>query len=75
MLAQEESVFCELAAVVALADELEAATSDFIDPQSKVVCLMTGSGFNDEVSVARINRDRTRLLIDKDQLVNILEGG
>jgi threonine synthase len=50
-LAREEGIFCEPAAAVPLAGALQAAQNGDIDPDATVVCLVTGIGFKDEVSV------------------------
>jgi threonine synthase len=54
-LAREEGLFSEPAGVVALAGALRAAGAGEIDPEAAVVCLVTGSGFKDPVSVERMN--------------------
>ena len=54
-LAKEEGLFGEPAAAVALAGALGAWKRGEIDPESPVVCLVTGSGFKDSESVARLN--------------------
>jgi len=53
-LALEEGVFCEPAAATALAGALKAARHGELDPDAVVVCLVTGSGFKDPPSVARL---------------------
>lgn len=57
-LAREEGVFTEPAGAVALAGIASAAEKGEIDASSKVVCLVTGTGFKDDDSVGRmIGRD------------------
>lgn len=53
-LAREEGIFSEPAGVVALAGLARAAGAGKIDPKSRVVCLVTGGGFKDEVSFHRM---------------------
>ncbi len=53
-LAREEGVFSEPAGAVALAGALRAATAGEIDPETTIVCLVTGSGFKDGASLARL---------------------
>lgn len=53
-LAREEGIFCEPAGAVALAGALQAASEEIIDPDARIVCLVTGSGFKDEASVDRM---------------------
>ena len=53
-LATEEGIFTEPAGATALAGCLEAATAGRIDSGAVVICLVTGSGFKDEASVARM---------------------
>ncbi len=53
-LAREEGVFSEPAGAVALAGALEALSRGEIDPGAKIVCVVTGSGFKDGASIARI---------------------
>ena len=53
-LAREEGIFCEPAGAVALAGLARAVSAGEIDPVSRIVCLVTGSGFKDEVSLHRM---------------------
>ena len=54
MLAREEGVFCEPAGAVALAGALGAARNGEIDRDASIVCLVTGSGFKDLLSIDRM---------------------
>lgn len=56
-LAREEGIFCEPAGAVALAGMARAVAAGEIDPRSRIVCLVTGSGFKDEVSLQRMTDD------------------
>lgn len=53
-LAREEGIFSEPAGAVALAGALQAVTHGEVDPGAKIVCVVTGSGFKDGASIARI---------------------
>jgi threonine synthase len=57
-------IFAEPAAAVALAGAAQANASGELDPDSKIVCLVTGSGFKDASSIDRINADREAPLVD-----------
>jgi threonine synthase len=63
-LAAEEGIFAEPAAAVALAGAARAAAADVLDPTSNIVCLVTGSGFKDALSIDRINADHDAPLVD-----------
>ena len=53
-LAREEGVFCEPAGAAALAGVLGALGQGYLDPEARVVCLVTGAGFKDPPSIARM---------------------
>lgn len=53
-LAREEGIFCEPAAAVALAGLARAVAAGEVRPADRVVCLVTGSGFKDGESFARM---------------------
>lgn len=53
-LALEEGVFSEPAGAVALAGALKAAARGEVDADSNIVCLVTGTGFKDGASLARL---------------------
>ncbi len=55
-LAKEEGIYSEPAGAVALASLLEMVDAGVIDREAVVVCLVTGSGFKDPASVARMNQ-------------------
>lgn len=63
-LAAEEGIFAEPAAAVALAGAAKSVANGELDPASTVVCLVTGSGFKDAPSVARMNRGRDCAAVD-----------
>ncbi len=67
-LAREEGIFCEPAGAVALAGALGAWGRGEIGPDSKVVCLVTGSGFKDASAVARMNAGAAVRLVDAEDL-------
>ena len=56
-LAREEGIFCEPAGAVALAGALQAAKQGDIQRDATIVCLVTGSGFKDETSIAAMIQD------------------
>ena len=67
-LAREEGVFTEPAGAVALAGALQAAKNGDVDKDSMIVCMVTGSGFKDEVAVDRINSDIACPMLDADAI-------
>jgi threonine synthase len=67
-LAREEGVFSEPAGAVAVAGALNAAANNEIDSDSKIICLVTGSGFKDAASVDKMNADADCPLIGVDEI-------
>lgn len=62
-LAREEGVYSEPAGAVALAGALRAFAAGELEPDSTVVCVITGSGFKDSPSVERMaNSDEVPLV-------------
>jgi len=55
-MAREEGIFCEPAGAVSLAGALNAVRNGEFDPESSVVCIVSGSGFKDAASVERMNQ-------------------
>jgi threonine synthase len=53
-LALEEGIYAEPAGVVALTGALSAIRRGEVDPSSIIACLVTGSGFKDDVSTGRM---------------------
>ncbi len=53
-LAREEGIFSEPAGAVALAGALQAVANGEIDRDARIVCLVTGSGFKDGASLAKM---------------------
>lgn len=72
-LAREEGIFCEPAGAAALAGVLDAADSLLVDPQSHIVCLVTGSGFKDPSSIDRMNQGVTVPRVSLSQLAGHLQ--
>lgn len=70
-LAREEGIFCEPAAAVALAGALAAAREGRLDRAGPVVCCVTGSGFKDPNSVARMLEGSTCPLLDLDEFTRL----
>lgn len=72
-LAQQEGIFCEPAGAVATAGALQAMAAGEIDPQKNIVCLVSGSGFKDPVSIDRMNQDIEVPTLDVDQMTALLQ--
>ena len=70
-LAKEEGVFCEPAAATALAGALKAAREGYIRGDDPVVCCVTGSGFKDPPSVARMLEGTTCPLVELDEFAGL----
>lgn len=67
-LAREEGIFTEPAGAVALAGALQATENGEIDRDAMIVCMVTGSGFKDEVAVDRMNADIECPMLDADAI-------
>jgi threonine synthase len=67
-MAREEGIFCEPAAAVPLAGALKAAEEGLVSPDATIVCMVTGSGFKDSVSVDRMVAERTAPMLSVDEL-------
>lgn len=67
-MAREEGIFCEPAAAVPLAGTLEAIDKGHIEKDSVIVCIVTGSGFKDEVSLIRMVENAPCPTITLDEL-------
>jgi threonine synthase len=67
-LALEEGIFAEPAGAVALAGALAAVRAGGLRPGARVVCLVTGSGFKDEIALDRMIAGRDCPTIDRDDL-------
>lgn len=70
-LAREEGVFCEPAAATALAGALRAARNGEIKPHATVVCFVTGSGFKDPPSIARMLEGSACPMISLDEFTRL----
>ena len=70
-LAREEGIFCEPAAATALAGAIRAAREGRIDPESPVVCVVTGSGFKDPPSVQRMLQGGTCPLVELSEFAGL----
>ena len=57
-LASGEGIFAEPAGAVAVAGAARAARSGELDPDSTIVCLVTGSGFKDEPSLNQVTANQ-----------------
>ena len=67
-LAREEGIFTEPAGAVALAGALQAATCGELDPDGMIVCLVTGTGFKDGESIARMLGHESCAMLELDEL-------
>lgn len=75
-LAVEEGIFAEPAGAVALAGAARAVKAGELDPNSNIVCLVTGSGFKDVPSIDLMNADRDAPLVDNfTDFESIVRGG
>jgi threonine synthase len=68
-LARDEGSFSEPAGATALAGALQAARAGEIAPDAVVVCLVTGTGFKDLVSVERMVQDRGCPMVEVEALL------
>jgi len=73
MLSNEEGLLCEPAAATALAGALRARAEGKLNPDATIICLVTGAGFKDPVSIDRMIGDRGCPAIDLSELRNWLE--
>jgi threonine synthase len=71
-LAREEGVFCEPAGAVAVAGAMVALASGEIQTNATVVCLVTGSGFKDSDSAARMVKDAVVPTVPWTELARII---
>lgn len=71
-LANCEGIFVEPAGAVAVTAALSAAARGEINPDDTVVCLLTGSGFKDPVSIERITKAAACPTIRVHELENCL---
>ncbi len=65
-LARDEGIFCEPAGAVALAGVIRAVERGEVDPEARVICLVSGSGFKDADSIERMNADCECPLVNVD---------
>ena len=72
-LAREEGIFSEPAGAVATAGALKAMAAGEIDPGKKIVCLVTGSGFKDPVSIDKMNEGIEVPTLDIDETAAMLQ--
>jgi threonine synthase len=73
-LATEEGLFCEPAGATALAGALRAVRDGEISPDATVVCLITGSGFKDPLSLERMVSDRACPMVSLEELMQHAKG-
>jgi threonine synthase len=67
-MAKEEGIFCEPAGAVPLTGALLAIREGQVEKDSVIVCLVTGTGFKDEVSLGRMVENAPCPTITLDEL-------
>jgi len=67
-MAREEGIFSEPAGIVALAGALNAVKAGEIHPDETIVCMVTGTGFKDELAVDRMISDSDCPTIDPEMI-------
>lgn len=72
-LARLEGVFSEPAGAVAVAGAAQARAAGYLAANAKVICLVTGSGFKDATSIARIAAASPIPTVDASELEATLE--
>ncbi len=68
-LAEEEGIFSEPAGAVSVAGALKALQTGDIQPDDRIVCLVTGTGFKDPESLERMLAERECPLHDLSELL------
>ena len=63
-LARDEAIFTEPAGAVALAGAVQALEKSTLSPDSRIVCLVTGSGFKDSVALQRMTNEDDCPIVD-----------
>jgi len=66
-LASEEGIFSEPAGATALAGLYEAVKREEVDADDHIVCLVTGSGFKDTVSLGKMASSGKHKMMEHDQ--------
>ena len=72
-LAREEGLFAEPAGSTAVAGALQAAREGLLDPDSQIVCLISGSAFKDPTSLEAMTRNSTCPVIELSELEQRVE--
>ncbi|HTF25278.1 MAG TPA: pyridoxal-phosphate dependent enzyme [Candidatus Limnocylindria bacterium] len=65
---REEGIWCEPAGAAALAGCVRARKDGWIVPGEAVVCLVTGHGFKDQLSLAGVARENPVVLIEETDI-------
>ena len=73
-LAREEGIFCEPAAAVSVAGALAAIESGEVEKRSRIVCIVTGTGFKDSSALDRMLRGVACPTVEPGRLPEIAEG-
>jgi threonine synthase len=63
-LAREEAIFTEPAGAVALAGAVKALEEGVLSPNDKIICLVTGSGFKDNLALQRMIKGEDCPVVD-----------
>jgi len=69
MLARNEGIYAEPIGAASVAGLIQAQRQKSIDPEDRIVCVITGHGFKDPESVARANQNVVISSVDIDQLL------
>ena len=71
-LARQEGIFCEPAAAVSVAGALKAVQMGEVSPDSRIICMITGSAFKDPPSMEKLASDLACPLIEPAEVANHL---
>ncbi len=74
-LLQQEGIYCEPAGAAALAGYYQAISRRLIDPAESAVCLVTGHGFKDPMSIEQIAMKTASITVDAEHVFAALSGG
>jgi threonine synthase len=71
-LARKEGILVEPAGAASVAGVIAAVRTRRLEAGSRIVCLLTGSGFKDPASVDRVAQDNAAVLIRRDEISKVL---
>jgi len=69
MLARKEGIYAEPIGAASVAGLIQAQREKAVDPEERIVCVITGHGFKDPESVAKANQDTVIPSVNIDQLL------